>query len=162
MASGGPTWQDELHLALLTSFRLSGKPGDGSLCIRPLTRRQHWQRAVSLLSQLRTVLRLGVVAYNSVASATLRAGLWLQAGHCLEAGQIGQRDRVSGNVALNARLADWRAASQVFADLWGYKLADQVVFTRNVWGWGCTISFATPKLVIVLCGAVARALRCFL
>ena len=67
----GQRWQQEVFLAL-QSFRLlpGAAYGDGSLCMRAVGKAVLWQVAESLLSQLRTLLRLGMVAYNSVASTT--------------------------------------------------------------------------------------------
>ncbi|CAE7933129.1 unnamed protein product, partial [Symbiodinium necroappetens] len=141
-------WQEELFLAL-QSFRLlpSGK-GDGSLCMRAVGKEELWQVAESLLSQLRTFLRLGMVAYNSVASTTSKAGQWLRAGQHLDTSRQrspqGSPDVVAANVAIGAFGERWQAAAHIFAKLWSWNVADRVSFNtlirscrdpKTSWSW---------------------------
>eukprot|EP00439_Symbiodinium_sp_Y106_P031478 s3319_g3.t2 len=133
----GQRWQQEVFLAL-QSFRLlpGAAYGDGSLCMRAVGKAVLWQVAESLLSQLRTLLRLGMVAYNSVASTTSKAELWLRAGQHLDTSRQrsphGSPDVVAGNVAIGAFSERWQAAARMFAKLWRCSLADRVSFNTVI------------------------------
>ncbi|CAE7603261.1 unnamed protein product [Symbiodinium sp. CCMP2456] len=129
-------WQEELFLALQSFRLLPSGYGDGSLCMRAVGKEELWQVAESLLSQLRTFLRLGMVAYNSVASTTSKASQWLRAGQHLDTSRQrspqGSPDVVAGNVAIGAFGERWQAAAHIFSKLWSWSLADRVSFNTLI------------------------------
>ncbi|CAE7820299.1 unnamed protein product [Symbiodinium sp. CCMP2592] len=151
-------WQQEVFLALQSFRLLPSAYGDGSLCMRAVGKAELWQVAESLLSQLRTLLRLGMVAYNSVASTTSKAGLWLRAGQHLDTSRQrspqGSPDVVAGNVGIGAFGERWQAAARTFAELWSWSLADRVSFNTLLRSCGGSWSWAWAVRLLEQCRAV--------